>query len=75
MSSPFADWTVAEWDDFMATFPKTSKPAPRKVDPALSTALKRGLMLMYLNEFKPTKTPKKIAELKKISCFGRKFVQ
>jgi hypothetical protein len=30
---------------------------------------------MYLNEMKPTKAPKKIAEMKKISCFVKKFVQ
>ena len=75
MSSPFADWTEADWEDYMATLPETGKPAPRKADPMLPTALKRGMMLMYLNEFKPTKSPKKIAELKKISCFVKKFVQ
>ena len=75
MSSPFADWTEADWEDYMATSPETNKPAPRKVDPTLPIALKRGLMLMYLNELKPTKAPKKIAELKRISCFVKKFVQ
>jgi hypothetical protein len=33
------------------------------------------MMLMYLNEMKPTKAPKKIAEMEKISCFVKKFVQ
>ena len=74
MSSPFADWTEADWEDYMATSPETNKPAPRKVDPMLPTALKRGLMLMYLNEMKPTKAPKKVAEMEKISRLVRRFV-
>jgi hypothetical protein len=74
MSSPFADWTEADWEDYMATSPEANKPAPRKVDPMLSTALKRGLMMMYLNEMKPTKAPKKIAEMEKISRLVRQFV-
>ena len=71
MSSPFADWTEADWEDYMATFPE---PTPRKVDPALLAAVKRGLMLLYLNELRPTKAPKKIAELEKISRLVKRFV-
>ena len=63
-----------DWDHYMRTFPTDHKPVVRR-DPILPTALKRGLMLMYLNEFKPTKAPKKIAEMEKISRFVRQFVQ
>ena len=71
MSSPFDSWTEADWEDFYGTWPK---PTPRKVAPALLAAVKRGLMLMYLNELKPTKAPKKIAELEKISRLVKRFV-
>ena len=71
MISPFDG---IDWDHYMRTFPTDHKPVVRP-DPILPTALKRGLMLMYLNEFKPTKAPKKIAEMEKISRFVRQFVQ
>jgi hypothetical protein len=72
MISPFDG---IDWDHYMRTVPTDHKPLVRKPDSVLPTALKRGLMLMYLNEFKPTKAPKKMAEMKKISRFVRKFVQ
>jgi len=72
MSDDFHDWTEADWKDFYGTWPK---PTPRKVDPALVAAVKRGLMLLYLNELRPTKAPKKIAELEKISRLVERFVQ
>ena len=63
-----------DWDHYMRTFPTDHKPVVRKPDPVLPTALKRGLMMMYLNEMKPTKAPKKIAEMEKISRLVRQFV-
>ena len=72
MSSPFDG---IDWAEFMRTFPSHHRPqAPKLRDPILPTALKRGLMLMYLNEMKPTKAPKKIAEMEKISRLVRRFV-
>ena len=71
MSDDFHDWTEADWQDFDGTGPQ---PTPRKVDPALLAAVKRGLMLLYLNELRPTKAPKKIAELEKISRLVKRFV-
>jgi len=64
-----------DWDHYMRTFPTHHRPqAPKLRDPILPTALKRGLMLMYLNEMKPTKAPKKVAEMEKISRLVRQFV-
>ena len=72
MSSPFDG---IDWAEFMRTFPVHHRPqAPKLRDPILPLALKRGLMMMYLNEMKPTKAPKKIAEMEKISRLVRRFV-
>ena len=73
MSSPFADWTDADWADYMTTYPKTRKVAP-KVDPLLKKAIARTSMLLFLNELKPTKSPKKLAELKKSTLLLKKFI-
>lgn len=73
MSSPFADWTDADWDDYMTTYPKTHEVAP-KADPLLKKAIGRASMLLFLNELKPTKNPKKLAELEKSALLVKKFM-
>ena len=81
MSSPFAD---IDWADYMSTFPTGdapthgfgSRPKPRpKPDPAFPVAVRRAAMMLWLNEFKPTKSPKKLAELEKFSLLVEKFVR
>ena len=72
MSSPFAD---IDWADYMSTFPTGDAPAKRKPDPAFPVAVRRAAMMLWLNEFKPTKSPKKLAELKKCSLLVEKFVR
>ena len=55
------------------TYPKTRKVAP-KVDPLLKKAIARTSMLLFLNELKPTKSPKKLAELEKSTLLLKKFI-
>ena len=71
MSSPFDG---IDWDHYMATFPKTHEVAPT-VDPLLKKAIGRASMLLFLNELKPTKSPKKLAELEKSALLGKEFMQ
>ena len=70
MSSPFDG---IDWDHYMATFPKTHEVAPT-VDPLLKKAIGRASMLLFLNELKPTKSPKKLAELEKSALLVQKFM-
>ena len=70
MSSPFDG---IDWDHYMATFPKTHEVTP-KVDPLLKKAIGRASMLLFLNELKPTKSPKKLAELEKSALLVKKFM-
>ena len=72
MISPFDG---IDWDHYMATFPKTTAPEPKKVDPLLKTAIARASMLLFLNELKPTKSPKKLAQLEKSALLVKKFVK
>jgi len=72
MISPFDG---IDWDHYMATFPKTTAPEPKKVDPLLKKAIGRASMLLFLNELKPTKSPKKLAQLKKSALLVKKFVK
>ncbi len=72
MSSPFAD---IDWADYMSTFPTGETPTNQKPDPAFPVAVRRAAMMLWLNEFKPTKSPKKLAELEKWSLLVKKFVQ
>jgi hypothetical protein len=71
MSSPFDG---IDWDHYMATFPKTHEVAPT-VDPLLKKAIGRASMLLFLNELKPTKSAKKLAELEKSALLVKKFMQ
>ena len=71
MISPFDG---IDWDHYMATFPKTTAPEPKKVDPLLKKAIGRASMLLFLNELKPTKSPKKLAQLKKSALLVKKFI-
>ena len=71
MISPFDG---IDWDHYMATFPKTTAPEPKKVDPLLKKAIGRASMLLFLNELKPTKSPKKLAQLKKSALLVKKFM-
>ena len=70
MSSPFDG---IDWDHYMATFPKTHEVAPT-VDPLLKKAIGRASMLLFLNELKPTKSAKKLAELEKSALLVKKFI-
>jgi hypothetical protein len=72
MSSPFDG---IDWADYMSTFPTGDAPAKRKPDPAFPVAVRRAAMMLWLNEFKPTKSPKKLVELEKYSLLVKKFVQ
>ena len=71
MISPFDG---IDWDHYMATFPKTHEVAPT-VDPLLKKAIGRASMLLFLNELKPTKSAKKLAELEKSALLVKKFVK
>ena len=70
-SGPFDD---LDWESYLNDFPRSGGESPRKVDPLFSKALARAEMLVMLNQIKPSKIPKKIAEHEKNVNFVKKFV-
>ncbi len=63
-----------DWESYLRESPWRGGKSPRKVDPLLPKALARAEMLVMLNQIRPSKSPKKIAEHEKNVNFVKKFV-
>jgi len=63
-----------DWESYLEGFPRSEDISPREMDPLLPKALARAEMLVMLNQIRPSKSPKKIAEHEKNVNFVKKFV-